>query len=389
LNILIATAMFPPIQTGTSFYSRNLAAALLERGHAITVVTLQNADAELDSYPYPVHRLPALHVPLRGFFKHFRIASLIPSNFAALARLARDRAADVVLVINHYLDLIFPAAYAARRQRIPLVCSVGTQLQSSQPRRDRILNFLDRLVCGRLVFPMCDSVVAWDDEIRRYLHEVHGEKVIRKTHIVNFGPNGDASALASSVHDYAWKGQLLGVGAVTEQRDFLTLVRAYALLAPQFPGLHLKLIGHVYFPAAVELARELGLEQRIVFAGEKPHGEVLNEMRASDVFFVALSGRYQGLGTATLEAMLLGVPVVANVPPTLLGKASLRSGEHYVYADSTAPKEIAGCIGRLLNETALRARVGQGGRAFVREHLNWATVAKDMEAVLARAASRQ
>jgi len=109
---------------------------------------------------------------------------------------------------------------------------------------------------------------------------------------------------------------------------------------------------------------------------------VLEEFKCSDMFFVSLSGRYLGLGTATIEAMLMGLPVIANVPLDLLGKAVLRDMEDIVHLDGLAPGVIAEKIRRLLDDNALREKVGRGGRDFVRRYLNWDTVGHDMERLL-------
>src|SRR5262245_11492597 len=153
MHILIVSAMFPPIQTGTSFHTANLAAALTARGHAVTVVTVKNPASAGDDYPFRVVRIPALHFPLKNFFKHLRFAGFSPFNYATVGRLVREIDADVILLINHYLDIAFPAVFASLAQKTPLVCSVGTQLQSIRPFRDRILKLLDWTICGHLVFP--------------------------------------------------------------------------------------------------------------------------------------------------------------------------------------------------------------------------------------------
>jgi glycosyltransferase involved in cell wall biosynthesis len=383
MNLLLVSAMFPPIRTGTSFYSHNLACALADRGHSVTVVTLRNREAAEVNSVVPVHRLPALSVPLPGLFKHFRTASVFPSNYLALARIAREMRAEAVLVVNHYLDIVFPAIFAAWHRHIPLVCSVGTQLQSSRTWRDRMLNRLDRLICGKLVFPFCDLVVAWDNEVLRYLSDVHGPGIAKKIVIVNFGPNSSAEQRLAPKASYAIKHQILGVGAVSEQRDFLPLVKAFALIAPRFPQLKLKIIGHVYHDAALRLARTLDLSERIVFTGELPHEQVLAEMQESDLFFMSLSGKYLGLGTAAVEAMFTGLPVLANIPPGLLGNGlELKDMEDFVHADCSDPRQIAERLCLLLADQALRERIGRSGQRFVKEHLNWKKVARDMEAAL-------
>lgn len=375
MNILIVTAMFPPIRTGTSYYSDNLAA----RGHSVTVVTLHNEEEIDDHRRFPVIRLPALHFPLRNFFKHFRISSCFPSNYSRLSRIARETGAEVVLLVNHYLDIAFPAIHAARKSGIPLVCSVGTQLQSPGPGKHRILNILDRLICGRMVFPFCDSIVSWDNEILRYLHDVHGAKVSGKSVTINYGVNGSPEAFLEHTHSYEVHNQILGVGAVIAQRDFLALVQAFRKLAPDFPALKLKIIGHVYHDAAPRYVAEHGLGDRVTFTGEQSHQVVLQSLRESDLFFSSLTGRYIGLGTATIESMLMGVPTVVNAYPDLLGTAQLRNGEDAVLIEKLSTDLIADSIRKLLVDSALRRKVGEGGRTFVTTHLNWDKVSADFE----------
>lgn len=374
--------MFPPIQTGTSHYSSNLALALTSRKHNVTVVTLRVGAEQQDACGFPVTRLPALHIPMKNFFKYFNICSIYPGNFIRLARIANEAQADAVLLVNHYLDIAFPAIFAARRRGIPLICSVGTQLQSSNPRSDWILNFLDRLICGRMVFPFCDRIIAWDEEILRYLKDVHHAGVLDKTVIINYGVNGDISFLLEHNHDYGPHNQLLGVGAVIEQRSFVPLVKAFHALSHEFPLLKLKIVGHIYHDAAVKLATELGLAARVMFTGELPHDNVLDEMRKSDLFFSSLTARYVGLGTATIESMLLGVPTVANVYPTLLGKARLADLENIALCGGASPEEIADKIRLLLKEQALREKIGKAGREFIRKNLDWDKIASEIEALI-------
>lgn len=388
MKIVIVSAMYPPIRTGTSFYTYNLAHALKAGGNEVGVVTVETSDngSTVKTDKLVLMKLAAFRVPLKNFFNHLRFTSLFPSSYLRLHRVCKEYKPDVVFIVNHYLDIVFPAIVAARLSGIPVVCSVGTQLQSANPKRDRVLNLLDRIICGWLVFPFCKKIIAWDREILRYLSEIHGSRVTRKTAIVNFGVNGDEDRLFSHVHDYGACAQILGVGAVTEQRNFFPLVQAFALLASKFPQLRLKIVGHVYYPGTVELIQSLGLSAKIDFAGEQPHEVVLEEMMRSTAFFVSLSGRYLGLGTATLEAMLLGLPVIANVPSDLLGSAKLVNGETIMLSDGRDPLKIAAVMESLLLDPDMRRRVGTGGKQFARQNLYWQKVANDMSEVLGQVA---
>jgi glycosyltransferase involved in cell wall biosynthesis len=387
VKILVVGGMFPPMRTGTAFYTRNLALALQSHGHQVEVVTLGNVGTDIED-GLTVHRLAAISLPLAGFFKHFRLCAWNPASWWRLYRIARRSEAEAILLVNHYLDIAFPARYAAWLNRIPLVCSVGTQLQSLNPRRNRILNFLDRLVCGLLVFPGCTRIVAWDTQIRQYLQDVQGKGILRKVVIVNYGVNGDPDRLLSRQHDYEVDDVILGVGAVSEQRSFLPLVQAFAQLAPKYPRLRLRIVGHIYYDAALRLAAELGLADRVEFMGEMPHEQVIDQMQRATLFYSSLTGKYVGLGTATIESMLLGLPTVVNSPLDLLGAELLVDRQHLVQCTSGDPAEIASRLELLLADAELRRRVGEGGRMFVKQHLNWDVVAQQMADVLQKAAEK-
>lgn len=381
MKILVVGGMFPPMRTGTAFYTRNLALALQSQGHQVEVVTLGEAGTLVEE-GLTVYRLSAISLPLAGFFKHLRLCAWNPANWWRMYRIASRSGAEAILLVNHYLDIAFPARFAAWLNRIPLVCSVGTQLQSLNPRRNRILNVLDRLVCGLLVFPGCTRIVAWDTQIRQYLQDVQGKGILRKVVIVNYGVNGDPDRLLSRQHDYEVDDIILGVGAVSEQRSFLPLVQAFAQLAPKYPRLRLRIVGHIYYDASPRLAVELGLADRVEFMGEMPHEQVIDQMQRATLFYSSLTGKYVGLGTATIEAMLLGLPTVVNTPLDLLGAGILVDRQHLIQCTSGDPAEIAARLELLLADADLRRRVGEGGRMFVKQHLNWDVVAQQMANVL-------
>lgn len=371
--------MFPPMQTGTSFYSKNVAEALIARKHRVTVITLENLAAKNEIHSFDIHRMPALSFPLKNYFKHLKFSSLFPQNYAKVNRVARETEADVILLVNHYLDIAFPAIFAARKNHIPLICSVGTQLQSSNPKRDRILNIIDKLICGRLIFPFCDRIISWDTQILKYLCDIHGPRIAEKSVTINYGVNGDISTFTGHTQRYKLHNQILGVGAVSEQRNFLSIIQAFKLVSQEFPDLRLKIIGHIYYDAAVKMAGALGIRERVIFTGELSHAEVLKELGNSDLYYSSLSGKYLGLGTATIESMLMGLPTMANVPADLLGLALLEDMRHIAFVDAASPEQIAEKIRVLLKHEGLRQKIGQEGRQFILTHMRWDDVAVKME----------
>lgn len=377
MNILIVTAMFPPIRTGTSFYSGNLAGVLQQQGHQVLVVTVKNTEAAAEEFPFPVYRIKALHIRLKNFFKHLRFSSVFISNYGRLTKIAKTHNADVILLVNHYLDIAFPAIYASRKLGKPLFISVGTQMQSLNPFRNKVLRLLDRLICGRLIFPFCRNIISWDAEIERYIKEVQREKIARKSVIIPFGSNGDAGEMLRYRHDYSKTDQIIGVGAIISQRDYLFNLRVFKELLISFPNMRLKIIGHIYIQSPLEFARQLGISDKVDFIGEAPHTIVIEELKKSAIHWMMLSGEYVGLGTATIEAMTLGIPCISNVPEDLFGKPLLKDMQNFIYASKDV-KEVTQKIIKVLTDEPLRMKIGLAGREFVNNHLDWQEVGRQM-----------
>lgn len=380
MNILIVTAMFPPIRTGTSYYSRNLANALNTAGHEVHVVALSNLEDQTE-YDFTLHRLSAFRIPMKNYFKHFRVSSVFPQNYLRLSKIAKESRADIILLVNHYQEIAFPAIYAAKKNKIPMLVSVGTQLYSTNPGRDKILNFLDRTICGRIVFPACEKIISWDRQIYKYLESVHDSKVTDKSVLVRYGVNGDEEEFKSHEHAYKLHNQIIGVGAVIGRRNFSFMVRVFNEIRDEFPNLKLKIIGHIYNDEPVRLAKELKLEDRVIFTNEQPHDYVMQELKKSDLYWNIITGKYTGLGTATIETMLMGIPIISNAPGDLLGEEFLRDMDNMVYSDGLSLEETADKFRRLLSDETTRRHIGENGREFVSEFMSWSRIVKDFENV--------
>jgi len=378
MNILIVTAMFPPIKTGTSFYSKNLAKTFHRQGHKVIVATLKNIDSSIEDYPFQVYRLKALHVNAKNYFKHFRISSVFIYNYKRLLNIAKENNIDVVLLVNHYLDIAFPAIYVSRKLSKPLFISVGTQLQSLNPFRNRILRILDRIICGRLIFPFSQNIISWDAEIERYIKEVQRNIIAKKSVIIPFGANGDIDQLLSYNHDYTKTDQIIGIGAIISQRDYLFQLRVFKELLKDFPNLKFKIIGHIYIQSPLKLAKKLGINNKVEFAGEMSHEQVILEMKNSAIHWMMLSGEYVGLGTATIEAMSLGIPCISNVPENLLGKPLLKDMKNYIFTNGGNNTEFKDKIKKILLSEFIRKDIGIAGREFVKNNLDWEFVGKEI-----------
>jgi glycosyltransferase involved in cell wall biosynthesis len=382
MNITIITSMFAPIQTGTSFYSKNLATALVNAGCTVNLITVQNSSTFDNNYGFTIDRIPCFHFSVKNYFKHLRFTSFFPSNYRFINRRIKEIQPDVIILINHYLDIAFPAVYASQKNKTPLFVSVGTQMQSNNKIRNKILNIIDRAIVGNLIFPYASKIISWDKEIERYIKTVHNKKNAAKSHIIPYGVNGDTSIYKNYNHNYEQVNQIVGIGAIIEQRNYIFAINVFKELLAYYPRLVFKIIGHEYYKETRKFVEKIGLSGKVIFTGELQHNQVLEEIKKSTFGFTITTGRYTGLGTSTIETMLLGVPVISKSPEDLFGSvAKLEDFKNYIFLDGQNIKDAVDKLLIVLENEKIRRNIGISGRNFVNTNLNWENVAAQMIAL--------
>jgi phosphatidylinositol alpha-1,6-mannosyltransferase len=134
------------------------------------------------------------------------------------------------------------------------------------------------------------------------------------------------------------------------------------------------------------LARERGVEGRVIFAGALSDAEVA-EAYATATIYVGLSRldreiNVEGFGISFVEASASGVPVVAGDSGGV--RAAVREGETGHLVPPGDPRAAAAAIGRLLGNEPERRRMGAAGRRAVETYYNWDRVAAETRAFARR-----
>jgi glycosyltransferase involved in cell wall biosynthesis len=124
-----------------------------------------------------------------------------------------------------------------------------------------------------------------------------------------------AQARRAPEHPWFAKDQpsvILGAGRLTAQKDFRSLVRAFAAVRATRP-VRLMILGEgEERPALEALARELGVSDDVSLPGFRPDAIAC---MASAALFV-LSSAWEGLPTVLIEALAVGTPVVSTDCPS-------------------------------------------------------------------------
>jgi glycosyltransferase involved in cell wall biosynthesis len=159
------------------------------------------------------------------------------------------------------------------------------------------------------------------------------------------------------------------------------LLEAFPAIVREVPEAALLLVGEGEDrPALQRLAGELGIAERVRFVGAVPHADVARYLRLAEVF--ARPSLSEGLGTAFLEAMACGLPVVGTrtggIPDFLI------DGRTGLFCDPARPDTIARTIVRLLRDGALAGELGRAGRTLVSDRYRWEAVAAQIGALYDR-----
>ena len=156
---------------------------------------------------------------------------------------------------------------------------------------------------------------------------------------------------------------IIGVGRLTEQKNFRDLLTALARLDAGCPDWLCLVAGTGPLEADLRSqAEELGLAARLTWAGRVDDIDSL--LAAADVF--CMPSLWEGLPLALLEAMAAGLPVAAYAIDGV--REVVVSGENGFLSASGDTSGLAGDLKKLMVNEALRERLGQSARRLIREH---------------------
>src|SRR5262249_34746824 len=150
------------------------------------------------------------------------------------------------------------------------------------------------------------------------------------------------------------------VGRLVAEKGLSTLLRGWQAIAREIGAAHLHLVGEGPLRRdLVDESRRLGTSDTVTFHGEQPN--VIAFLHAADCF--VLPSTIEGMSNALLEAMAVGLPLVATrIPGT---EALVEDGRNGVLVPANDAQELAQAVITLLKDRGRAAALGASARAFI------------------------
>lgn len=303
MRLCITVGIFPPDIGGPASYVSRMAAALVRRGHTVTVVCLSDSTDQDDSgYPFRVLRLR------RSLFKPARWVA----TAGAILRIARG--SDAIFANG----LGFEAAVAARASGRRIVHKV---VGDTAWERARLRGWFSGTVeqyqsaPKGVLFGSLDWIRAvplrWADGVivpSRYLARiVEGWSINRRRIQVIYNATDDIEPIPRPPLPATAYKTVMTVCRLVPWKGVEGLLRILADL----PGIRLVVIGDGPMRTALEgLAESRRVADRVLFLGDAPRDHVPGYLRQAELF--VLNSTYEGLPHTVLEAMAAGIPVIAT-----------------------------------------------------------------------------
>ena len=272
-----------------------LSSAFARQGHEVLIATLWKAkkEYEVDS------RVQQRHIGLRDTEEQRGRIAKACLRYVRLRRCIQKEKPDIVISFCNKAN--FRSALAMIGMKIPLLVSV---------RNDPQKNYAPYKIATKIMEHKAAGCVFQTPDAKAFF----SKKLQKKSQIL-FNPLSEQYPIPKQGSIQERKKVIVTVGRIARQKNHMLLIQSFAKLCDEFPAYQLNLYGSA---DDVELYNQMktwivsnGLEERIRFMGVE---EDLPNKIANAALFV-LPSDYEGMPNALIEAMVLGLPVVATDCP--------------------------------------------------------------------------
>ncbi len=319
-----------------------LAHAIAFRGHRVDLIAARPQGPLRPELSPLVRLVPLVDWRTRLPWINGKRSRQVVAGIPALVRFLRRERPDALLSADHFANA--SAVWARALARVPTRVALSQHMHLS--RHGESKPYLRWLV--RHMYPRADAIIAVSNGVADDLAETAGLPRQTITRIYNPVVTPELEKKAGEPLDHPWfaPGEppvLLGTGRLTAQKDFPTLVKAFARVREARPA-RLMILGEGSGREGLtELAASLGVAGDVALPGFVSNPFAY--MARASVF--VLSSAWEGLPTALIEAMACGCPAVSTDCPS--GPAEILAGGNYgPLVPAGDPAALAAAVLRVL-----------------------------------------
>ena len=250
---------------------------------------------------------------------------------------------------------------------IPYVVSVhGLDAFSTEQVQGRAGEWCRRI--SQRVYRSSRRTICVSERVREQVLEGTGGKF--RTSVVY---NGVDPELFSTSNQSPSGQVVLSVGNLIPIKGHEVLIRSFASLSADFPGLKLEIIGDgPELSHLREVANQLQVSGAVQFTGRQSRAQVAEAMRRCTIF--ALPSRYEGLGCVYLEAMSAAKPVIGCRGQGIA--EIIQHGSNGLLVGAGNERELALALALLLRDENRRRTLGVAARDTILDQLTLAQQAE-------------
>jgi 1,2-diacylglycerol 3-alpha-glucosyltransferase len=365
MNIGLFTESYLPQVNGVVNFIQLLKRGLEQKGHTVHIFAPRVSgytDRELNVHRFPMFCSFHLIEKLLGFELNWRV----PLPFL---RRYRDILSSLDVFHTHHMFVLgmFSASFG-RRRKIPIIFTNHTNYREFEALLpvQCVFSFIFR--CWfYFVSRLSTCVISPGERMRRQLRDYGVKKEIvvipNAVELKRFAPP-DGQEIESLRARWGIKKEdrvLVYIGRLSREKNLLFLLKSLKGLLADTDDLKLLLVGDGRSKATLErVARAMDLDDRIIFTGYIPYGEIHNYYFLGDLFVTASLSEVFPL--TIIEALSSSLPVVAI---DAVGTGDIiRDGYNGILVQESAEAFQEG-VRSIIADEGLRRRMGANGREFV------------------------
>jgi mannosylfructose-phosphate synthase len=390
-----------PDTGGQVVYVLELSKCLARMGLKVDVLTRQFEGQPAEETIAEGVRL--LRFPCGGeeFIPKEVLCDFIPEWVHKVSRYIRENKLEYGFINSHYWDAGLAGQALANEHTIPhfhTPHSIGSWKRDNMDGDPQVLeekyNFRKRIRKEKVIYDECDFLIATTPAQRDLLVEGEYDVPRNKIRVIppgyddhRFFPVSQATRRALKERFDLHGRIVLALGRIAKNKGYDLLIRAMPPVFKRFDDARLVLAVGSTEPDTQELeqiqslkdvAKEVGIEDRLVILNYITDEDLADYYRAADVF--ALSSRYEPFGMTAVEAMACGTPAVVTTEGGLWEQVVW--GLEALYANPFDPEAFGHAIAAVLQHHEVSSQLAKYGSQKARARFTWTGIAQQLVALM-------